>query len=225
MSERSAPDAEVLSRAAATDAPADAAVGTEDGRTARGRRTAGRLLLAAREVFAAQSYTQARVEDITEAAGVSHGTFYTYFTNRAAVLDALVDEATARLHTVVERPWEGDDLIATVRSVISDSVEVLAAEADVIAAWYDAAATDPHFRARWMTLRQGFSDRVAVHLAPVLLGSAHDPAVASSALVAMVEGYATDPFTASGSGAHESAVLTLATIWVGGLREMSHIRE
>lgn len=205
---------------------ADAAAGGDAAgdsqRTARGRRTAGRLLLAAREVFAAQSYTQARVEDITEAAGVSHGTFYTYFTNRAAVLDALVDQATARLHEVVERPWEGDDLVATVRSVISDFVEALAAEGDVIAAWYDAAATDPHFRERWTTLRQGFSDRVAVHLAPLLIESPHDPVVASMALVSMVEGFATDRVSA---GAHDAAVTTMATIWVGGMREMSQFRS
>lgn len=194
--------------------------GPEGPRTSRGQRTANRLLEATREVFASQSYTNARVEDITATAGVSHGTFYTYFANRAAVLDALVDEATRRLHDVLEQPWQGDDLVATVRSVIASFVHSLSEEADVISAWYDAAATDPHFRERWDELRAGFTDRVAVQVRPVLEGSGHDPTVAAGALVAMVEGYATDRLADADASARESAIDTMTTIWVGGLRQL-----
>ena len=36
-------------------------------------------------------HAAARVEDVVAAAGVSHGTFYTYFSNKADALDALID--------------------------------------------------------------------------------------------------------------------------------------
>lgn len=189
-------------------------------RTSRGRATAERLRAAAREVFADVSYTHSRVEDITAAAGVSHGTFYTYYTNRAAVLDALVDEATTRLHDVLERPWQGEDLVQTVRAVIADFVTAMAKEADVMAAWADAAATDPHFRERWSNLEGGFVTRVAAQVAPVMEGTDHDPAVAAAALVAMVKGYVTDRLDAAADGAFDTAIDTLTTIWVGGLREL-----
>lgn len=189
-------------------------------RTARGRQTAARLRTAARDVFASTSYTMSRVEDVTERAGVSHGTFYTYYANRAAILDALVDDATSRIHAVLERPWQGEDLETTVHAVIADFVGALRDEADVIAAWADAAATDPHFRQRWDGLREGFRDRVAVPLRPVLASTGHDPDVVAAALVAMVEGNATGRLADADEAARDSAINTMTAIWVGGLRSL-----
>lgn len=70
-----------------------------DGRLlqARGRRTRQRLLEAAEEVFAALGYHEASIVKITEAAGVSQGTFYLYFTSKKDVFDELVEDLNHRV--------------------------------------------------------------------------------------------------------------------------------
>ena len=193
---------------------------TERARTPRGERTAARLRDAARQVFAEHGYAGARVEDVVADAGVSHGTFYTYYENKAAILDALVDHAAIRLREVVADPWEGDDVGAVIRDVIDRFVDALADEGDVIGAWFEAAAHDDHFRQRLWRVREEYTQTVASHLEPVLAGTPHDATVAAGALVAMVEGYATDRLAAAGSSERRAAVTTLAELWFGGLQRL-----
>lgn len=173
--------------------------------------------MAAREAFAAVGYTNARVEDITAIAGVSHGTFYTYFENKSALLDHLVELAAQRLRTIANESWEGDDVASTIHAVISRFVDALAEEGDVIGAWIEAATNDQHFRDRLRDVRRQYTDAVAAHLQPVLAHTPHDPHVAAGALVAMVEGYTVDRLAVAGSPGRQAAVNSLATIWVGGL--------
>ena len=189
----------------------------ERARTTRGERTAARLRDAARQVFSDHGYANARVEDIVALAGVSHGTFYTYYENKAAILGALVDHAAERLREVVAEPWVGDDVHGVIRDVIDRFVDALADEGDVIGAWIEAAAHDDHFRDRLRLVRGEYTDTVASHLTPVLVGTAHDPTVAAGALVAMVEGYTTDRLAAAGTNERHAAVTTLAELWFGGL--------
>lgn len=198
-------------------APGTSTSDVETSRTPRGERTAARLRDAARQVFSEHGYATARVEDIVALAGVSHGTFYTYYENKAAILDALVDRAALRLRRVVDEPWEGEDVGAVIRQVIDGFVDALADEGDVIGAWIEAAAHDDHFRDRLRLVRGEYTDTVASHLAPVVAGTGHDPTVAAGALVAMVEGYATDRLAAAGSTERHAAVTTLAELWFGGL--------
>lgn len=186
-------------------------------RTSRGERTASRLRDAARTVFAERGYAAARVEDIVAGAGVSHGTFYTYFENKAAALDALIDVTAADLQAVVEEPWEGPDAARAIATVIERFVEVFASQADVMGTWLEASAHEPHFRQRLREVRQGYIQRVAEQLTPALEGTGHDPSVAAAALVAMVEGYATQGLRADGAVDRESRVRTLAALWFGGL--------
>lgn len=200
------------------------ASGAASPRTARGARTAGRLRDAARAVFAEVGFAAARVEDVVAAAGVSHGTFYTYYENKAAVLDALVDETATALLAVTEDPWDGDDVEATIELVIGRFVELILRDADVIATWLEAGAHEPHFRARLRLVREGAARQVAGHIAP-LSRSGHDPTVVASALVAMVEGYATGGLLSAGTAEREAAVRTMARIWVGGLHRLAEDAE
>ncbi|MFC6239357.1 TetR/AcrR family transcriptional regulator, partial [Longivirga aurantiaca] len=59
--------------------------------TERGRRTREKLLAAARNLFEERGYAATRMTDVSIVAGVSHGTAYTWFTDKEAVLRALVD--------------------------------------------------------------------------------------------------------------------------------------
>ncbi|HKY14056.1 MAG TPA: helix-turn-helix domain-containing protein [Microthrixaceae bacterium] len=77
---------------------------TTDGREVRSRglNTRARLLEAATEVFAAQGYHSARVDDIVEVAATSHGTFYVYFASKEALFDELVAEVGAEMAALVD---------------------------------------------------------------------------------------------------------------------------
>lgn len=190
-------------------------------RTRRGERTAARLREAARAVFADRGYAAARVEDIVAEAGVSHGTFYTYFDNKAAVLDGLIDVTAVELQAVVDEPWEGEDVAATIEAVIDRFVGVFLEHGDVVKVWFEASAHEAHFRNRLREVRAGYVDRVAQHLAPALEDTPHDPLIAAAALVAMVEGYATQGIATDDAQQRASVVRTLSTIWFGGLTRLA----
>jgi AcrR family transcriptional regulator len=168
-------------------------------------------------VFAAKGYAAARVEDVVAAAGVSHGTFYTYFDNKAGALDALIDQAGSQLQAVLDAPWEGPDGPGTIEAVIDRFVTVYGDHGDVVRVWIEASAHEPHFGARLAQVRAGFVGRVAEVLAPVLRPTPHDAEVAATALVAMVEGYATQHGTPDDPTARRVVVRTLTELWTGGL--------
>ncbi|MFP4311135.1 MAG: TetR/AcrR family transcriptional regulator [Nitriliruptoraceae bacterium] len=195
---------------------ADARAG-EVRRSSRGARTRARLLQATREVVAARGFVAARVEDIVATAGVSHGTFYTYFDNKAAALDALIDAAAAELQAVVDEPWDGPDGASAIGAVIGRFVAAFAEHADVVRAWIEAAAHDPVVAARLQEVRGGYVRRVAEVVAPVLAGSGHDPTLVATALVAMVEGTVTQQHHATEDLPTPQLVRTLSSLWVGGL--------
>lgn len=80
--------------------PAVAAPETADGDRPlrpRGEKTRQRLLDAGASVLPARGYHDTRVDDIVEAAGVSHGTFYRYFENKDDFFRVLAEGATTGL--------------------------------------------------------------------------------------------------------------------------------
>lgn len=202
--------------------PDSATDGPTQRRSSRGAATAHRLREAARLVFADVGFATARVEDVVAVAGVSHGTFYTYYDNKAAVLDALVDDTAAALRAVAEAPWEGEDVAGAIEHVIGRFVDVFVAQAPVVRVWLEASSHEPHFRKRLEDVRGEYAERVAEHLGGVTRGTPHDAQVAAAALVAMVEGYATRRFDPSSPRGRDRDVRTLATMWVGALRALGN---
>ncbi|MGH3294351.1 MAG: TetR/AcrR family transcriptional regulator, partial [Trebonia sp.] len=74
----------------------------------KGARTRRRLLEAAEQVFADLGYHDASIVKITEAAGVSQGTFYLYFACKQEVFDVLVEDLNSRLrHAMSEASAKG----------------------------------------------------------------------------------------------------------------------
>ena len=59
-------------------------------KTARGRKTRGKLLEAAEVEFGAKGFHEASISGITYRAGVALGTFYTYFESKEEIFRALV---------------------------------------------------------------------------------------------------------------------------------------
>jgi AcrR family transcriptional regulator len=66
--------------------------------TARGRRTRDQLVRAARAVFERDGYLDARITDIAKEANLAHGTFYSYFPTKEAILLAVMDSVNESLY-------------------------------------------------------------------------------------------------------------------------------
>ena len=83
-------------------------------KTARGARTRAKILVAAQETFGTPGYHRAGVTDITRAAGVAQGTFYTYFTSKEEILRELVMDLGHKLraHLAAQVIGSGDRLEA-----------------------------------------------------------------------------------------------------------------
>lgn len=73
-------------------------------RSAKGARTRSRLLDAAKQVFEEQGFFEARISDISERAGLSHGSFYHYFPSKEEIFRevARTQEDQLSSHSIVE---------------------------------------------------------------------------------------------------------------------------
>lgn len=67
---------------------------SDEGLTPRGARTKAALIDAAWDIFERDGFLHARITDIADAAGVAHGTFYTYFPDKESIFRAVVDRLT-----------------------------------------------------------------------------------------------------------------------------------
>ena len=69
-------------------------------RSRKGALTRGRLLDAAKHVFERDGYLEARVTDIAERAGVSHGSFYHYFESKEEIFREVAEAQQERLSSL-----------------------------------------------------------------------------------------------------------------------------
>jgi AcrR family transcriptional regulator len=166
---------------------------TEDGtiRTTRGERTRAKLLDAARVAFAGVPWNRARVEDVCRAAGVGHGTFYAYYANKEAVLEALVRRHATVLYHLADADWTTGDVAADVRRVITGFVALSEEDRDIREVWFAAAPSSPELSALVEEVRGQFVARISSALAAArdagLARADLDVDVAATALAAMVE--------------------------------------
>lgn len=108
--------------------------------------TREKLLVAARKVFVAKGYHDAKIDDIAELAGVGKGTFYLYFEDKRAVFAELVDGLFERLSASILRVDSRADIAAQVRHNIRAVIAVLLAEPELTRLLLSyASGLDPAF--------------------------------------------------------------------------------
>ena len=193
-------------------------------RTGRGEQTRAVLLESAREVFWTRGYLDTRVADIAEHAGVSHGSFYTYFDSKEAVLWAIaadLSERTVRTGRGVRVEAEGDE-VQTIELANRRYLEMYLENRKVMRLMEDVATFNPEMSdARAATRKQFVASakrsierlQAAGKVDPGL-----DPACTATALVAMVSSFAYQMVSAQTAPFElEVAVRTLTTLWARGL--------
>jgi AcrR family transcriptional regulator len=153
--------------------------------------TRARLLTASRKAFAELGYAKARVEDIVSRAGVGHGTFYAYFSNKRAALTALMNENAATLIELAADSWGGEDgLRASLVSVLDGLADLYERDADLIGLWTEAAMHDPELGKVFDEVRHQFTARIARNIERAQaagLARPVDVQTAATALAAMAE--------------------------------------
>jgi AcrR family transcriptional regulator len=77
-------------------------------RSRKGAQTRARLLTAAKEIFEENGFLDARISDIAERAGLSHGSFYHYFESKEEIFrevaEAVEDQLSAPVGNVILDP-------------------------------------------------------------------------------------------------------------------------
>ncbi len=179
-----------------------------------GRETRDRLLAAAVEALGVHGYQAARVDDVVELAGVSHGTFYLYFSNKEELFAELAQRCAAEMQLLADRlvMAEETDLVA-VRSWVMEFLALYRSHGVVIRAWAEGQVVDPGLVALGRASFARMTDALAPALAPAAPGAV---TLRTAALLGMIErsAYLTD---SRDLGLGDDAVAdTLARIMVRG---------
>ena len=129
-----------------------AQAGGSNNLSAAGRRTLTALMDAGRQVFAELGYHQTRVDDVVEAAGVSHGAFYRYFENKDQLARILTAGAVKTISVVfAEIPVDTPERPVTPKPVLKRWLRryntAQTSDAVMARVWSDAALQDATLRA------------------------------------------------------------------------------
>ncbi|MFZ6003399.1 MAG: TetR/AcrR family transcriptional regulator [Actinomycetota bacterium] len=149
----------------------------------RGERTRQRLLAAGSEVLPKRGYHDARVDDIVEAAGVSHGSFYRYFQNKDDFFRALAETASTRMVELLDDfPADGDP--GVMHRWLEEWFDTYESNGGVISTWQEMQSHDPDL--------VSFSQQVAASVVTRLMAMLDergfgDSAADALALLALIE--------------------------------------
>ena len=141
------------------------------------------LLDAGATVLPARGYHDARVEDIVEAAGVSHGSFYRYFRNKDDFFRVLAEEASTPLIEMLDVFPAPTDAIG-LRGWLHQWFSAYESNGGVISTWQEMHQADPQL----VSFSQQVAASVIASLTQILDGRDFgDPLVDALALLALVE--------------------------------------
>ncbi|MEV0664508.1 TetR/AcrR family transcriptional regulator [Actinomadura luteofluorescens] len=128
-----------------------------DKRAERSRRTRGKVIEAARELFVAQGYGATSLQEVADRAGVAVQTVYFVFGNKRTLFKDVVDTSIAgdaEPVATMEREWFRDACAAPtaagqLRAHVRGTAEILGRVAPIMSMIAAAGAADPQIAAQW----------------------------------------------------------------------------
>ncbi|MCW2620567.1 MAG: putative transcription regulator [Frankiales bacterium] len=156
----------------------------------RAQRTISLLLGATRTVFMTQGYRGTAIEDITREAGVSRGSFYTYFPTKRDALLAVGADANERFHAVIEELGSLDPAGVTLEVVtawMERYFDLLDRYGAFIVTWMEAALGDEELRTAAMRGQFGSCRRLGQALETLRGRPFGDPVYQGFLVSSMVE--------------------------------------
>lgn len=188
----------------------------------RGIRTKQALVAAAREVFERDGYLDARISDITRAAGVASGSFYTYFNDKEEIFAALVEMVQEEmLHPHVRERTGISDPVQLIDAANREYLRSYEQNARLMALFDQVAQVNENFSRLRVERAVAFGRRNAKLIRRLQeTGEADpdlDPLVTAHALSSMVSQMARWVYVSEQSIPFERLVETLNRIWVNAL--------
>ena len=169
-------------------------------RSVKGVQTRARLVDAAKEIFEEHGFLDARISDIAERAGLSHGSFYHYFQSKDEVFLEVAEAQEDRLnsHSIVDSGLLDRDGDATVRERVRESNRSYLAdyrdEARLMGVIEQVSRYNDEVRAVRFARQLSYTGRTEVAVrrlqAQGRCDADLDPVIAAQALTAMVTRFA-----------------------------------
>ncbi|HVS69191.1 MAG TPA: TetR/AcrR family transcriptional regulator [Mycobacteriales bacterium] len=177
---------------------AAAAAVQEGPRSSKGARTRARLLEAAKEIFEENGFLNARISDIADRAGLSHGSFYHYFESKEQIfreVAAIVDEELgAPLGDVVLAPATGLSPHARLREGVRLHFEAYREQARIMGIIEQVSRYDEPVGEMMLGRHRQYSEQVADSIRELqrrgLADKELDPAVAAAGIGALTGRFA-----------------------------------
>jgi AcrR family transcriptional regulator len=123
----------------------------------KGVKTRQIFMDAARLVFVRDGYLNAEISEIAKAAGKSNGTFYIYFENKSALLDALIEEFHAHIDARFQEhdeQWYAAAKAEVWDMIIKNMWDTFKLNAATFHALSQASQVDEHFAAAYVFIRE-----------------------------------------------------------------------
>jgi AcrR family transcriptional regulator len=192
--------------------------------SAKGWRTRARLVTAARTVFERDGFLKARVADIATEAGVSHGTFYTYFDTKAEIFRVIVADVMYLVWHAGNASGGEQDLTALQRIERGNRrfIEVYRENGSMLGLMEQAVTYDEDVRDIRLAVRRVSVERIrrsVVRMQEMGLASKElDPPAAAGALVSMVSNFVYFwLIMGEGDYTDDAAVRTLTRLWASAV--------
>jgi AcrR family transcriptional regulator len=219
-------------------------VASQAAKTARSRNTGGgqairhtreesraRILAAATELVRESSFHELSVAQVMNRAGLERTIFYRHFDDLSDLLlqvslEAIEGLFNAQVDLSAVRGGDGDP--AAIRAAIEPVVRLYQVHGPVLRATSEAGAADPQIKERGDALRRRFNELVAAELAQIPKVAANPPAdlnETARALNLLNEIYLRDAFGGEPRVTAETAIQTLAEIWIAFLDRDDPDRE
>jgi len=196
-------------------------------RSRKGEQTRARLLDAAKEIFEDNGFLEARISDIAERAGLSHGAFYHYFDSKEQIFreiaEMLDDELAEPMDSVILSQSSSADPHERLQMALRQHLEHYRDEARIMGVIEQVARYDDHVAAvrsaRNRLHREQMERSIRGMQKRGIADSTLDPKITAAALGTMVERFA-EMALAQGqlSCKLDDAADTLATLFVNALQ-------
>ncbi|MFI2231856.1 TetR/AcrR family transcriptional regulator [Nocardia testacea] len=186
-------------------------------------RTRAALLAAARTVFEADGFVDARISDITRTAGVASGSFYTHFDSKEEIFAAVVEQVREEmLHPHVRARAGSDDPRDWIAAANREYLRSYRRNARLMAVLEQVSRVDPHFAALRAERASAFIDRNAALIRDLqergLVPARLDARVTALALSSMVSKMAYLVFVEGERIEFDTLLETLDRIWCNSLQ-------
>ncbi|WP_082681645.1 TetR/AcrR family transcriptional regulator [Nocardia jinanensis] len=189
----------------------------------RGIRTRAALVAAAREVFEADGFVDARISDITRTAGVASGSFYTHFDSKEGIFAEVVEQVREEmLHPHVRARGGSDDPRDWIAAANREYLKSYRRNARLMAVLEQVSRIDQQFAALRAERASAFIDRNAALIRDLqnrgLVTAKLDARVTALALSSMVSKVAYLVFVEGEKIEFDTLLETLDWIWCNALQ-------